>query len=84
MSDFIQRDLEIEFKRGRLYSESEGCAWGGMQPSELLRCELGEVPTAAGVSTGESRGHRGGGAKKKEGSEMGGTRCQEDDPGRGR
>ena len=63
-----------------------------MQPSELLRCELGEA-TTAGVSrghlqageqqsTGESRGHRA--ANKKKVSEMGGTRCQEEDPGRGR
>ena len=63
-----------------------------MQPSELLRCELGEATTAGvskghlqtGVqqSTGESRGLQA--ANKKKGSEMGGTRCQEDDPGRGR
>ena len=86
MGDFIQR--------------VRGCAWWGMQPSELLRCELGEA-TTAGVSrghlqageqqsTGENRGHlaaeyRGHRvANKKKDSEMGGTRCQEDDPGRGR
>ena len=86
MGDFIQR--------------VRGCAWWGMQPSELLRCELGEA-TTAGVSrghlqageqqsTGESRGHlaaeyRGHlAANKKKDSEMGGTRCQEEDPGRGR
>ena len=53
-----------------------------MQPSELLRCELGEATT--GGSSGETKGHPGGGSAKQRGSEMGGTRCQEDDPGRGR
>ena len=69
-----------------------------MQPSELLRCELGEVSsphfelgevttTRTGVqqlSTGQSKGLPGEGANKKKGSEMGGTRCQEENPGRGR
>ena len=64
------------------------CAGWGMQPSELLRCELGEV-TTTGETKGETRGHTGGtrghpGEIQKKGSEMGGTRCQEDDPGRGR
>ena len=42
-----------------------------MQPSELLRCELGEVTTArAGgalhqLSTGQSKGLPGGGTNKK-------------------
>ena len=63
------------------------CSGKGMQPSELLRCELGEVTTGETI-----KGHPGstrntpGGTNRKRGSnfEMGGTRCQEDDPGRDR
>ena len=58
-----------------------------MQPSELLRCELGEVTTGETIKghPGSTRNTRGG-TNKKRGSnfEMGGTRCQEDDPGRDR
>ena len=72
-----------------------------MQPSELLRCELGEVTTGETIKghPGSTRNTPGGtknnpggtknnpgGTNKKRGSnfEMGGTRCQEDDPGRDR
>ena len=75
------------FLRKWLPFRVRACSGKGMQPSELLRCELGEVTTGETI-----KGHPGstrntpGGTNRKRGSnfEMGGTRCQEDDPGRDR
>ena len=85
--DILKKLLKV-FKKCDYIQRVRACAGWGMQPSELLRCELGEV-TSTGETEGETRGHPGRtkghpGETNKKGSEMGGTRCQEDDPGRGR